>query len=495
MTKDNEKTYLCFDLGTTRIKSALLDSQGNIIYLDSEKALSHRDGDAVIQKPEEYYQSVIRQIQAMGRKHGEFLKNADSLICSGQMAGILSIDKNWEVVMPWTYSVDTRANRYLSGIEDDMAPDIRASSGGVPFMAAKIKWIKEELPDQYAKSVKFINLNTYVAGRLAGLTGSQSFIDYSVLAMNGLADIEKGTWNRRIIGKLGLDEEKLPIIKPPYSQVGAIPKERFATKDDIKVLAGIGDQIAGFIGAGILEKGDLIDVAGTYTVLGYAGDSFVPDVDDRIISSIYSGMGDLYYHLAVVAVGGYLYNWFLNGFNYDDSRLDRVKDTGGLFFIPYVGGRTAPLQPYYQGTFYGLKWEHDLDSAYTSMLECIGYDYDLILDKIKELNGLKKDDLHKVKVIGGGAGNHIWNTLKANIMGLDYEAMEETSYEILGDFLIARYGDDLKTGYKRLMDRDIVTINEKVSPDREKADYYRKNKQKYRKIVEKIGSIYREFER
>jgi sugar (pentulose or hexulose) kinase len=147
----DEKTYLCFDLGTTRIKSALLDSRGEIIYLDSEKALSHREGDAVIQKPEEYYQSVIKQIGAMAKKYGKYLKKADSLICSGQMAGILSIDENWEVVMPWTYSVDTRANKYLSRIEDSMASAVRASSGGVPFMAAKIKWIKEELPDHYSR--------------------------------------------------------------------------------------------------------------------------------------------------------------------------------------------------------------------------------------------------------------------------------------------------------------------------------------------------------
>ena len=117
-TSGNERTYLCFDLGTTRIKSALLGSRGNIIYLDSEKAVSYRDGDSVTQKPEEYFEAVENQIKKIAKKHKDDLGRADSLICSGQMAGILSVDRNWEVVMPWTYSIDARANEYLDDIEN-----------------------------------------------------------------------------------------------------------------------------------------------------------------------------------------------------------------------------------------------------------------------------------------------------------------------------------------------------------------------------------------
>ena len=490
---ENDRTYLCFDLGTTRIKSALLGSRGNIIYMDSEKAVSYHDGDSVIQKPEEYYRTVEKQIKKIAKLHKKDLENTDSLICSGQMAGILSIDRNWEVVMPWTYSVDTRANKYLSYIEDRMAPRIRSSSGGVPFMAARIKWIKNDFPLEYKRSQKFINLNTYVAGRLAGLLPDEAFIDYSVLAMNGLADIKNGVWNKDIIKDLDLDLSKLPEIVSPCRTVGTIAREKFSTKKDIKVLAGIGDQIAGFIGAGILEKGGLVDVAGTYTVLGYAADHFIPDTSDRIISSIYSGMEDIYYQLAVVAVGGYLYNWFVEKFSYDDRRLDRAKDTKGLYFIPHIGGRSAPPQPYYQGTFYGLKWSHGLDSIYTAMLECIGYEYDFILGKIKELNGLKEDQLEKIKVIGGGAQNRVWNRLKANILELEYMVMENTSFEILGNYLIARYGSNIKKGYRDLLSQNIVSVLEEIKPEKERVKYYKEQKERYRKIVDRIGEIYRDF--
>lgn len=485
--------FLCFDLGTTKIKSALISYYGNIIYSSEEKARTYSDDKGVYQKPEDYFDIIVSEIKEIKKRYPSHLRKADSLICSGQMAGILSIDRDWEVVMPWTYSIDTRANKYLGFIEERMASRIRDSSGGVPFMAAKIKWIKNDFPREYKRSQKFINLTTYVAGRLVGLSGDEAFIDYSVLAMNGLADIKKGMWNKDIIKDLDLDISKLPEIVPPYRTVGTIAREKFGTKNDIKVLAGIGDQIAGFIGAGILEKGDIVDVAGTYTVLGYAADHFIPDTDDRIISSIYSGIEDIYYQLAVVAVGGYLYNWFIEKFSYDDSRLERAKDTKGLYFIPHIGGRSAPPQPYYQGTFYGLKWSHDLDSIYTAMLECIGYEYDFIYSKIKELNGLREDQLEKIKVIGGGAQNRIWNRLKASILELEYMVMENTSFEILGNYLIARYGSNIKKGYRDLLSQNIITVLENIKPEKERIKHYRDQKERYRKIVDRIGEIYRDF--
>lgn len=490
---EDKRTYLCFDLGTTRIKSALVGSRGNIIYLDSEKAVSYDESDSVIQKPEEYYEAVEKQIKKIDRKHKNDLENVDSIICSGQMAGILSVDINWEVVLPWTYSVDTRANKYLSHIESRMASRIRDSSGGVPYTAAKIKWIKNDFPREYKRSLKFINLSTYVAGRLAGLSGDEAFIDYSVLAMNGLADVKNGTWNKEILDELDLDSSKLPEIIPPYRKVGTIKRERFGTKNDIKVLTGIGDQIAGFIGAGILKKGDLVDVAGTYTVLGYATDYFIPDTQERVISSVYSGIEDIYYHLAVVAVGGYLYKWFIEKFDYDDSNLESAKDTNGLYFIPYIGGRAAPPQPYYQGTFYGLKWSHDLDSIYTAMLECIGYDYDFIYSKVKELNKLKEDKPVNIKVIGGGAQNRIWNEIKASILKLEYQVMENTSFEILGNYLIARYGSDIKKGYSDLLKYNAVSILESIKPEKDRVKYYSDQKVHYRNIVDRIGEIYKDF--
>lgn len=356
-------------------------------------------------------------------------------------------------------------------------------------MAAKIQWLKEACPKEYKKVDKFINLTTYVTGKLANLKAEDAFIDCSVPAMNGLADIPRSSWNSSLIKKLGLDQEKLPHIYPSFEVVGYIDKDTFKTKNNIKVLTGIGDQIAGFIGTGILNKNDLVDVAGTYSVLGYCNDSFVPDTDNQVISSIYSGIGDIYYQLAVVAVGGYLCQWFLDTFSYND-KTTRYKETSGLYFIPHLGGRSAPSQLYYNGTFYGLKWDHDLDSIYIAMLESIEYEYYLALDRIKKLNKLKCKFTRDIKVIGGGTTNRIWNEIKTAVLDLNYLVFKDIPFEILGNYLIACYGINIKKGYKELEKKSVVSSIDRIKPKKDRIEYYSKYKDKYIRVVESIGKIY-----
>ncbi len=66
--------FLCFDLGTTKIKSALLSYDGNIIYYSEEKAITYSDDKGIYQKPEEYYTAVEKQIKKIEKKHKKTLK-------------------------------------------------------------------------------------------------------------------------------------------------------------------------------------------------------------------------------------------------------------------------------------------------------------------------------------------------------------------------------------------------------------------------------------
>ena len=71
--------------------------------------------------------------------------------------------------------------------------------------------------------------------------------------------------------------------------------------------------------------------------------------------------------------------------------------------------------------------------------------------------------------------------------------MENTSFEILGDYLIARYESNIKKGYRDLLSQNIVSVLENIKPEKERVKYYRDQKERYRKIVDRIGEIYRDF--
>jgi xylulokinase len=482
--------YICFDLGTTKIKSSLLNDRGRIIYLSSTPAKTHYD-NGVYQKAEEYLETVLKEINTIQEKHyGEF-KKTKCLICSGQMAGILGIDANWDVVFPWTYSLDSRFGVYVDKIDKKIGELVRLRSGGYPFGAGKILWIKSDFPEIYAKIKKFINLTTYVAGKICNLGVESAFIDYSCLTLWGLADTVKSKWDSEICNILNIDLKLLPVICKPYEIVGSISKNTYGTENDINVMVGCGDQVAGFIGSGVINQMEIVDVAGTYTVLGYCTSEFKSDLKNKVFSAIYSGIEEIFYQIAVVTAGGYTYNWFIEKFNYKPNiKFEDHNGSKGLYFIPYIGGRYHPVQPYYDGTWVGINWQHTLDDFYTSILESFGYEFNFYMDFLVELNNLDLDSLKEIKVIGGGAKDNFWNNIKANILNLNYLKMNNIPFEIMGLYLISKYGDGLKEGFKKLEKDQIIYLEEKVFPQKEKVSFYELYKDNYKKIIQDLGKVY-----
>ena len=198
--------------------------------------------------------------------------------------------------------------------------------------------------------------------------------------------------------------------------------------------------------------------------------------------------------MALVAAGGYTYNWFKEKFNYNNKKsFNKFKDPKGLYFIPHIGWRFSPSQPFFKGSWIGIKWEHDLDSFYISILESIGYEFNYVLNYIKELNNLENNAFSGIKVIGGGSDNMYWNHIKSNILDLNYMKMKKIPFEIIGIFLIARYKNDLRDGYKDLIENKVISIDEIIRPDKEKVEFYKKYKENYIEVVNKLEEIYRKL--
>lgn len=483
-------SYLCFDLGTTKIKCSFLDEEGKMIYFSSIDAKTYYD-DGIYQKPEEYFNTVINEIKKIKKKHSYEFKKAKAFICSGQMGGVLGIDENWDVALPWTYSIDSRFNTYVERIEKNIDELVRIRSGGYPFGAGKILWIKSDFPEIYNKIEKFINLTAYVAGKICNLNAKDAFIDYSCLTLWGLADVQNSIWDPEICKSCEIDIKKLPNILRPFEIIGTIKKNIFDTDNDIEVMVGCGDQVAGFLGSGVFNKNDIVDVTGTYTVLGYCTNEFRSDLRNKVFSVIYSGIKDIYYQIAVIAAGGYTYKWFIEKFNYRPAiNFEDYKGSKGLYFIPYIGGRYHPVQPYYNGSWLGISWEHTLDDFYASLLESFGYEFNFYLETLKQLNNLTTSDLKEIKVIGGGSEDNFWSNIKANILNLKYSKLNRMPFEIVGLFLIAKYKDKIKDGFKKLLEDKIIYLEKIITPCEQKVNSYKKNKENYIKIINELDKIY-----
>lgn len=483
--------YLCIDLGTTKIKLSLFNENCDLIYSSEADSTIHKKNDLIFQNPDDYFFLIQKEIEKIKNIYKRDFVKIGSIIFSGQMGGILGVGSNYEVIFPWTYSIDTAYLSYVYSLEQELGEKIRKKSGGPPTVAGKICWIKDKFPEKYKRIKKFLNLMGFVAAKLCDLSIKDSFIDCTCLSMTGMADIENLKWDHDLIKEMDIDFDKLPEIASPFNVIGTIPKEKFKTNQDIKVFAGCGDQIAGFIGSGLVNKNEIIEVSGTYNLLGFCTDKIVLDYIFKSFHSISLGIKDLYFQLSVISAGGYTFEWFLKNFNYKiKDGKDYSNIPSNIFLIPYFGGRYSPIQPYFKGSFLNLSWENDLDDIYIALLESNGYEIKYSLELLCKINKLDVNNLNEIKIIGSGSKNYLENFIKTNILNIRYIKMSNQPYENIGTFILAKYGIKLRSGIRELIETGKIRKEYEIIPTSYEKEIYQKNYNKYLRIVENLQNLY-----
>ena len=350
-----------------------------------------------------------------------------------------------------------RCQPYIEFLNQNHADLVTRLTGCAPTCdhGPKILWWKEEQPDAYAGIAKFVTPSGYVAGKMAGLEGSQAFMDFTFLHFSGLSDARNGVWSTDICNVLGVDMDKLPRIVEPWEVVGEVTEtaaSEFGLAPGTIIAAGCGDTAANALGAGIVQPGMLFDVAGTASVLAASTSSFMADVKNRALLTMRSVIPGLWHPLAYIGGGGQALRWFRDRFynSYRGQQHDSVTDlyeemialagkapagSDGLFFSPHLGGRICPATPEMRGAWIGFSWSHDQSHFSRAILESIAYEYAYYLGILRE--ALPNLELSEACVIGGGARSNLWNQMKADILGLPYQRLLRSQFGSWGSAMIA----------------------------------------------------------
>jgi xylulokinase len=216
-------------------------------------------------------------------------------------------------------------------------------------------------PDTARRVEKFVILAGYVAARMAGLPADEAFVDTTYLTATGIADVARATWSEDLCASLSIPLAKLPRIVSSTEVIGSLTPEsaaRCGLLAGTPIVAGAGDQPAGFLGAGLVRPGMLIDVAGTYPVLSLCTDRFVPDMEGRTVEVWPSAMPGLWHAMTFIIGGGLTHRWFADmvghGEGADPSAQAREyadldaaagalpPGSEGVLFLPHLGGRACP---------------------------------------------------------------------------------------------------------------------------------------------------------
>ena len=172
----------------------------------------------------------------------------------------------------------------------------------------------------------------YAAGKLCGLKAENAWIDYTHLHFSGFADSQKKQWEEGLLAEFGIEKGKMPEIVSPWKVVGTLTEQAAKAcglTPQTRVVAGCGDSAASALGAGIVEKDMIYDVAGTASVFSCSTDRFTPDMESKTLLFSRSVIDGLYTPLAYIGGGGLCLKWFLeqNGKDYEywNEQAERLE--------------------------------------------------------------------------------------------------------------------------------------------------------------------------
>lgn len=449
------------DLGTSVVKATLYTTAGAALAHAARAVALHQPTPGIAQQdPDEFVHHTVAVLAELVNRAGVDGKQVAAVGFDGQMGGIMGIDRGWHAVTPWLPSnLDSRYLPYLERVQSRHGDEIASRCGSVPIAGPRLLWWSEEDPARFGDIAKIVMLAGYVAGRLGGLPADAAFVDPSYLTWFGMTDTGRRAWAPDLVDLWHVDATMLPRIVPATTVIGALAPWAAAASSlqaGTPLVAGAGDQVAGFLGAGLVAEGDCIDVAGTFPVFAGCTDRFVVDTEFGALHSLAGPLADDHWYVMMyISGGGLTHRWFAQEFardvveqHGDDwgaifAALDAeaaplTPGSDGLLFFPHLGGRSSPVVPHVRGGWLGADWSHTRGHFYRALLESIAYDYALGLASIRHHApaGISGD----VTVIGGGARSGLWNGIKADVLELRYHALANADRATLGSALMAGHG-------------------------------------------------------
>ena len=497
---------ISLDLGITLAKCVIYDESGLAVSEAQEEMNLQYPGPGMAEQPsDDFYQATCRMVRKAISSKAVNKKDIVCISSDSQMGGVVTVDENYEPVTYFDSPLDNRASEENEFIHKNFGDLIIRKNGAFSWFAQKILyWQKQK---EIFKAIKsFIPPSAYVAGKLAGLRGSEAYIDDVSLALSGLSDMKHSKWDEELIDIMKVDDSKLPLIKRPTDIIGMLSSkaaEDTGLPEGIPIAAGCGDISAGFTGAGIISQGQMIDISGTGCMLGAAINDFSYDLKNRTLYCIKSPVKDIYYLLSIVPTGK-THKWFVDEFfpekkeekdadiySYLDSQVKDIKPgSDGLISINFLQGRYSPPDPNIKGMFIGHTWAHSRLHFLRSIMESMAYDHYLTKEIILEL--VPDLDLKTITAIGSGAKSRFWLQLKSDILQVPYRSLVRSDSSSLGSAIVGGLAVGLFEDADRTV-KDFVKVKDEIFPVKGEDKKYLKYIGIYRNLFGVLKDTYAEL--
>ena len=486
--------YIGIDLGTSAVKLLLMEGNGKICNIVSnEYPLSFPQPGWSEQKPEDWWDAVVDGIKKL--VDGFDASEVAGISFGGQMHGLVILDENDNVIRPailWNDGRTTKQVDYLNNeIGKEKLSEYTANIAFAGFTAPKILWVKENEPENFAKIAKIMLPKDYLAYWLSG-----SFCtDVSDASGMLLMDVKNRCWSKEMLEICGVTEEQLPKLYESYEVVGTLKPEvakELGFSENVKVIAGAGDNAAAAVGTGTVGDGRCNISLGTSGTIFISSEKFGVDKHNALHSFAHA---DGHYHLMGCMLSAASCNkWWMDeiigtkDYGAEQAAITKLGENH-VYFLPYLMGERSPHNnPDARGTFIGLTMDTTREDMTQAVLEGVAF---AIRDSFEVAKSLGIQ-IERTKICGGGAKSPLWRRMIANVLNIKVDRIESEEGPALGGAMLAAVACGVFSSVEEAAEK-IVRVTETIEPEPELVEKYERQYQKFAKIYPTVKDLFTEL--
>jgi len=458
MPTDKSKYIFTIDLGTNGPKVALISTTGEVIAHEFEEndVILLPNGGAE-QSPDDWWQAISKSAQRLVAKNQAQIKDVVAVSCTSQWSGTVAVDREGNPLMNAIIWMDTRGEPYVNKVagggiqvEGYAIPKMIQwinKTGGAPAHSGKdptahILYIRNELPEIYAKTYKFLEPKDYLNLKLTGKFAAS----YDSIALHWVTDnrdINNVVYDDALFKITTLERDKLPELKSAVDLLGTLKVDvarELGLPEGTPVVMGTPDVQSAAIGSGAVKDFEGHLYVGTSSWLT----CHVPFKK----TDVFHGLGSLpspipgrYLLLNEQESAGACLKFFKSNILYHEDALlteanvpdiykvfdkvaaDAPAGSGKLIFTPWLYGERTPIEDHtIRGGFYNISLQTTREHLIRSVFEGVAYNAKWLLKYVEKFIGRRMGALN---IIGGGANSALWCQIFADVLDRDIRQVKD----------------------------------------------------------------------
>ena len=459
-----------YDIGSSSIKAALVETaSGKSIAVVNEpkiemEILALENGWAE-QQADDWWLHICKATKRLLKENNLASSAIKGIGISYQMHGLVVVDKKGIPLRRSIIWCDSRAVEIGQKAFDELGHDSCSSqllNSPANFTASKLKWVKENEPEIYAKIYKFMLPGDYIAYKLSDTICST----ISGLSEGVFWDFKKNDIANWLLYHYGIDKNLVPQIKDTFSIQGKVSKQgatETGLSEGTPILYRAGDQPNNALSLNVFEPGEVAATGGTSGVVYAITDHLSVKESSRVNNFAHvnhNSSNTRIGKLLCINGAGIQYRWLMNNLNvtsYEEMNLLAATvpiGSDGVTIHPFGNGAERMLNNKTLGTQMSNINLNNHTKAHLcrAALEGIAFSFAYGME-------IMKTDGIDPKVIRAGNDNlfrsDIFSNTLATLIGQEIEI-----YNTTGAIGAARacelHKGDFETFGKQIMENDYV---------------------------------------